>query len=130
MSKVMGIFVKFWHFFTMPAHQIWSCHVTQVANFEKFLFFHNSAFNIRKTHKSSSGKALYFRSYQPKTSQGVENTPPPCAFRVNNIETQVKFPARHVFGMLHFRFSKYDDPSFSVHNFVTPFYREIETNTH
>ena len=28
----MSIFVKFW-LFTMPTHQIWSCHVTQDANF-------------------------------------------------------------------------------------------------
>ena len=33
----MGIFVKFW-LFTMPAHQIWPCHLTQEANFENFYF--------------------------------------------------------------------------------------------
>ena len=38
MSKVVGISVKFWHFFAMPTHQIWSYHVTQEANFEKVLF--------------------------------------------------------------------------------------------
>ena len=54
----------------MPALQIWTCHVTQEANLEKNLFFPNSAFNIRKRYKISSRKALYFRSYQPKTSQG------------------------------------------------------------
>ena len=70
MSKVMGIFVKFWHVFTMPAHQIWSCHVTQEANFETFLFCPNSSFNIRESNKIASRKAVYFRSYQPKTSQG------------------------------------------------------------
>ena len=32
----MGI-VKFW-LFMMPAHQIWSCHVTQDADFEFFYF--------------------------------------------------------------------------------------------
>ena len=47
--------------FTMPAHQIWSCQVTQDANFENVLFCPNSAFNIRKSHKISSRKALYFR---------------------------------------------------------------------
>ena len=73
----MGIFVKFWPFFTMPAHQIWSCYVTQEANFENFSFCPNSTFNIRKSRKISSGKALYFRSYQPKSSRGVESTPPP-----------------------------------------------------
>ena len=34
----MGIFVKIW-LFTMPAHQIWSCHVTQEANLKKKFFF-------------------------------------------------------------------------------------------
>ena len=53
--------------FTMPALQIWSCHVT----------FPNSAFNIGKSCKISSIKALYFRSYQPKILRGGggENTP-------------------------------------------------------
>ena len=69
MSKVMGILSNLGSF-TMPTHQIWSCHVTQYANFEKFLFCPNSTFNIRKSHKISSGKALYFISYQPKSSRG------------------------------------------------------------
>ena len=78
MSKVTGILSNF-GFFTMPAHQIWSYHVTQEENFEICLFCSNSTFNIGKSHKISSGKALYVRSYQPKTSRGVENTsaPPP-----------------------------------------------------
>ena len=63
-------------FFMMPALQIWPCHVTQEANFEKIYFFPNSAFKIRKSYKISNGKAPYFRSYQPKTSRGMENTPP------------------------------------------------------
>ena len=72
MSKVC---VKFW--------QIWPFHVTQEANFEKNLFFPNSTFNIRKSYKIYSRKALYFRSYQPKTSRGVENTPPPVLLGLN-----------------------------------------------
>ena len=36
------------------------------SKFRKFSCFPNSAFNIRKSYKISSGKALYFRSYQPK----------------------------------------------------------------
>ena len=56
--------------FRMPALQIWPCHVTQEANFEKILFFPNSAFNIGKSCKISSRKALNFRSYQPETSRG------------------------------------------------------------
>ena len=82
MSNFMGIYVKFWHF-TMPSLQIWPCHVTQEANFEKILPFSNSAFNIRKSYKVSSRKALYFRSYQPKTSRGVENTPLPVLLGFN-----------------------------------------------
>ena len=63
--------------FTTPDPQIWPCHVTQEANFEKKLFFPNSAFNIRKSYKIS---CLYFRSYQPKTSRGgCGKHPPPSA---------------------------------------------------
>ena len=69
MSKVMGSFVKF-RPFTKPTHQVWSCHVTQEANFENFLLCPNSTFNIRKSHKIYSGKALHFGSYQPKSSRG------------------------------------------------------------
>ena len=67
-------------FFTIPALQIWPCHVTQEANFEKILFFPNSAFNIRKSYKISNKKALYFRSYQPKNLTGErdgKHSPPP-----------------------------------------------------
>ena len=66
-----GHFRQIMAFSTMPAHQIWSGHVTQDANFENFLFCLNSTFNIAKIHKLSSGKALYFRSHQPKTSRGT-----------------------------------------------------------
>ena len=85
--KSYGHFCPILAFFTMPAHQIWSCHVTQDANFEKFLFCPNSTFNIRKSHKISSGKSLYFRSYQPKTS-GLERlkTPLSNTFRVKRYE--------------------------------------------
>ena len=54
--KSYGHFRQILAFFTMPAHQIWSCHVTQEANFEKFLFCPNSAFNIRKSYKISIEK--------------------------------------------------------------------------
>ena len=74
--KSYGHLCQILAFFTMPALQIWPCHLTQEANFEKILFFPNSAFNIRKSCKISSRKALYFRSYQPKTSQGGGKHPP------------------------------------------------------
>ena len=69
-------------------------HVTQEANFEKILFFPNSGFNIRKSHKISSRKALYFRSYQPKSSTEMENTPPPpvlLGLNVSCFETVLEF---------------------------------------
>ena len=69
MSKGMGILSNF-GLFRMSAHQISSCQVTQEANFENVLFYPNSTFNIRKSHKISSGKALYFRSYQAKPYGG------------------------------------------------------------
>ena len=78
MSKVMGIFVKFWLFFMMPAHQIWSCHVIQEANFEIFLFFPNSTFNIRKVtkflvEKLSTSEVISQKSH----GRGGKHPPPP-----------------------------------------------------
>ena len=40
------------------------------SKFRKSLCFLISAFNIKKSYKISSRKALYFKSYQPKTSWG------------------------------------------------------------
>ena len=67
----------------MPAQQIWSCHMTQDVNFENFLFCPNSTFDIKKSRKICSEKALYFRSYQQKRPHGGgKHPPPPSAFRV------------------------------------------------
>ena len=76
-------------FFMMPGLQIWPCNVIQEANFEKILLFPNSAFNIGKSCKISGRKALYFRNYQPKTSQGGGKHPPPSAFRVKQQFTRI-----------------------------------------
>ena len=80
--------------FKKPAHQIWSCHVIQDANFKKFLFCPNSKFNVRKTHKISSGKALYVRSYQQKTSRGRQWKTPPtsdcCHYQATDWTSNVK----------------------------------------
>ena len=83
--KIYGHFCQILALFTLPTYQTCSFQVTHGADFEIFLFCPNSTFNIRKSHKMSSGKALYFRSYQPKTSRGggSEKHPPPLsAFRV------------------------------------------------
>ena len=72
--KSYGYFCQILALLVIPAHQIWSFHVTQDAKFKNYLFCPDSTFNIRKSHKLSSGKALYFRCYQQETSSG--GTPP------------------------------------------------------
>ena len=83
--KSYGHLCQILAFFTMPALQIWPCLVTQESNLEKILFFTNFAFNIGKSCKISGRKALYFRSYQPKTPRGGGGGGKhhPSAFRVN-----------------------------------------------
>ena len=75
----------------MSAHQISSCQVTQEANFENVLFYPNSTFNIRKSHKISGGKALYFRSYQakPHGGGGGGGEGHPSSFRVKTTWSQM-----------------------------------------
>ena len=84
MSKVMGIYVNFGIFYNARSPNMAMSRDPR-NKFRKILLFPNSAFNIRKSYKISSRKALYFKSYQPKTSRrgggGVENTPL-SAFRV------------------------------------------------
>ena len=49
--KSYGHFCQILALLTLPAHQIWSCHVAQDANFKNFLFCPNSTFNVRKVTK-------------------------------------------------------------------------------
>ena len=84
--KSYGYLCQILTLFTMPALQIWPCHVTQEANFEKIVPFPNSAFNIRKSYKISSRKALYFRRYQPKISRGGGKHPPPVLLGLINVD--------------------------------------------
>ena len=66
----MDIFVKFCCFlFTMPAHQIWSCQVTQDAKFEIIYFVLILYVILRKVTKFLVERLFTFRSYQPKTSR-------------------------------------------------------------
>ena len=67
-------------FFTMPALQIWPCHPDPRSKFRKNFIFPNFSFNIGKSCKISSRKALYFRSYQPKTSCFTKFSLPPCIY--------------------------------------------------
>ena len=73
----MGIYVKFLAFFTMPAPQIWPWHVTQEANFEKNLFFPNSAFNIRKVAKFLVEKLSTSEVIGQKPNGGGKHSSPP-----------------------------------------------------
>ena len=99
--KSCGHFCQILSFFMMSTYQIWSCNVTQETNFEKLLCFPNSAFNIGKSYKIFNRKALYFRSYRPKTLWGgVQNTP--SAFRVkgfsncNKVLTLMKSKSQNI----------------------------------
>ena len=67
--------------FGMPALQIWPCHVTQEANFEKKLYFPNSEFNIRNVAKFVVEKLSTSEVNSKKTDWGWK-TPPSWAFRV------------------------------------------------
>ena len=81
MSKVMGIFLSNFDFFYHAHSPNMVMSRDPRCKFRKCLFCPNSRLNIRKRYKISSGKTLYFRNYQPKTSRGVEGdrvgTPPP-----------------------------------------------------
>ena len=69
----------------MPAHQIWSGHVTQEANFENFLFCSNSTFNIGKSHKRSSGKLSTPEVISQKPHRGMGGGNTNSAFRVKGL---------------------------------------------
>ena len=83
--KSYGHFCQILAFFTMLANQIWSCHVTQDANFEIVLFCPNFTFNIRKSHKISSGNPSTSKVISQKSHRGVENTPPPVPLGLNEV---------------------------------------------
>ena len=70
--KSYGHFRQILAIFTVPTHQIWSCHVSHVANFENFNFLPNSIFNVRKSVENLSTSEVI--SQKP---HGVESTPPP-----------------------------------------------------
>ena len=81
MSKVMGIYVKF----TKTTHQIWSCHVTLTSNSENFYRSPDSVLNFRKVNKFGGNWLKNKKVTGNKINWGVKNTPPPSAYRVNNI---------------------------------------------
>ena len=66
--------------FTMPALQIWPCHVTQEANFEKLLAFLILHLILGKVTKFLVKKLSTSEVICQKPHGGMENTP--RAFRV------------------------------------------------
>ena len=76
LCQMLWAFLSNFAFFTITAHQNMIISRDPRSKFRFFLFCPNCTFNIRKSHKISSGKALYFRSYQPKTSRGDRKHPP------------------------------------------------------
>ena len=64
-------------FFTMPALQMWRCHVTQEANFEKILLLLILHLILGKAAEFLVENLSTSKVISQKTSQGAENTPPP-----------------------------------------------------
>ena len=64
--------------FTMPIHQIWSCYMTNVANFENILIWPNSAFKFRKVTKLLMDKfsTSEISSQKPHEGGGTLPSPP------------------------------------------------------
>ena len=78
-TKSYGHLCHILAFLSMLALQIWPCHVTQEANFEKILFFPNSAFNIGKSCKISGKKLSTSEviSQKPHGGGSGKHPPPP-----------------------------------------------------
>ena len=64
LCQILACFTKY------PTNMVMSGNSS--CNFENFYLLPNFASTFRKVHKISSGKVLYFRSYQPKISMGEE----------------------------------------------------------
>ena len=75
---------------TTPALQIWPCQVTQEANFQKIIFFPNSAFNIGKSCKILVEKLSTSEVISHKPHGGWKTPLPPSAFRVKKSCTHRK----------------------------------------
>ena len=98
--KSYGHFCQFLAFFTMPALQIWPCHMSQEANVEKFYFVLILHLISEKVTKFLVEKLSTSEVISQKPHQGVENTALPSAFRVkpglNIVVTIVEHACNHV----------------------------------
>ena len=64
--------------FTMTTHQIWSCHVTLVANFENFCFSPNFILNFWKRYQIWKKLAQEQKGYRQKQNSGWKTPSPQC----------------------------------------------------
>ena len=99
----VGIFL--WCLLTKYGHIMWP--KKQISKIFYFVLILHLFKFIRKSHKICSAKALYFRNYQPKTSQGGWKTPP-SAFRVNEMNQSgyklLEHPAARTYSMKMWKF--------------------------
>ena len=79
--KSCGHFYQIWHFFPMPAHQIWSYHVTQESISKIFYFFLILHLILGKVLKFIVEK---LEIISQKSHRGWKTLPPPSAFRVKS----------------------------------------------
>ena len=82
--KSYGHLCQFLAFFTMPALQIWPCHVTQEANFKKIIFFLILHLILGKGTKFLVEKLSTSEVISQKPHGVCGKHPPPSAFRVCN----------------------------------------------
>ena len=74
--KSYGFLCQILAFFKMPAPQIWPCHVTQEANFEKLYFFLILHLILGKVTKFLVEKLSTSEVISQKPHGGVQNIPP------------------------------------------------------
>ena len=87
--KCYGHFVNILALFMMPTHQIWSCHVTQDANFEIFHFVLILQLILGKVTKFPAEKLSTSEVISKKPHGGGGGGTPPSAFRVKGIADNV-----------------------------------------
>ena len=69
MSKVIGIYVKFWHFYDACSPNMTMSRGPR-RKFRKSFIFPNSAFNIRKSYKLSRRKSSLIKKLSAKNLRG------------------------------------------------------------
>ena len=83
MSKVIGIYVKFWHFYDARYPNM-AMSSDPRSKFRKKFILPNSAFNIGKSCKIIVEKLSTSEVVSRKPHGGGKHPPPPSAFRVKN----------------------------------------------